>query len=166
MYKYIRQLKDIDYGSEKFWRNEPDYKTYTFNDLVEWCGLDMDPDEGKKQWWWILRKNFTPRQKIYFMRLLKRYGTDQLNEDPTIIIDTIHSVKGGEADHVVIHSKADYASDYRRKNRNEKTDENRVYYTGATRAKRKLHLLASDDRYNYPLGEKYLTYLIEEKNEQ
>lgn len=163
MYKYIRQLKDIDYGSEKFWRNEPDYKTYKFNDLVEWCGLEMDEDEGKKKWWWILRKNFTPRQKIYFMRLLKRYGTDQLNKEPNIIIDTIHSVKGGEADHVVIHSKADYASDYRRKNKKEKNDENRVYYTGATRAKRKLHLLASDDRYNYPLGEKYLTYLIEEK---
>jgi len=163
MYRYIRQLKDIDYGSEKFWRNEPDYKTYKFNDLVEWCGLEMSEEEGKKKWWWILRKNFTPRQKIYFMRLLKRYGTDQLNKEPNIIIDTIHSVKGGEADHVVIHSKADYASDYRRKNKREKTDENRVYYTGATRAKRKLHLLASDDRYNYPLGEKYLTYLIEEK---
>jgi len=166
MYKYIRQLTDIDFGSEKFWSNEPDYKTYKFIDLVEWCGLDMDEEEGKKKWWWILRKNFTPKQKIYFMRLLKRYGTDQLNRDPNIIIDTIHSVKGGEADHVVIHSKADYASDYRRKNKKEKTDENRVYYTGATRAKRKLHLLASDDRYNYPLGEKYLTYLMEEKNDK
>jgi len=166
MYKYIRQITDSDYASEKFWNNEPDYKTYKFTDLVEWCGLDMTEEEGKKKWWWILRKNFTPKQKIYFMRLLKRYGTDQLNKEPSIIIDTIHSVKGGEADHVVIHSKTDYASDFRRKNKTEKNDENRDYYTGATRAKRKLHLLASDDRYNYPLGEKYLTYLMEEPNDK
>jgi hypothetical protein len=58
---------------------------------------------------------FTSRQKIYFIRLLKRYGQKQLNDEPTIIIDTIHSVKGGEADHVVLASKNDYASDFYRK---------------------------------------------------
>ena len=105
MFKYIRDLEKDAFRQDKFWMGEPDFKTYNFEALKEWCGLTVPDEKKNKEWWWILRRNFTSRQKIYFIRLLKRYGQQQLNEEPKIVIDTIHSVKGGEADHVVLAIK-------------------------------------------------------------
>ena len=69
-------------------------------------------DSQKKPWYWILRRNFKPRQVRHFIRLLRRYGQKELDKDPLITIDTIHSVKGGEANHVVLYSKGNFPSDY------------------------------------------------------
>ena len=77
---------------------------------------DLPDEKQTKEWWWILRRNFTSRQKIYFIRLLKRYGQQSLDNDPQIIIDTIHSVKGGEADNVLLYSKANWPSNFYNKN--------------------------------------------------
>jgi len=165
LYKYIRDIESLNYRTEKFWINEPDYNQYDYTKLVEWCGLRVSEEQKTKEWWWILRRNFQPRQKINFIRLLKRYGQDQLDKPPQIIIDTIHSVKGGEADHVIVSSKNDYASDFNRKNKKERMDELKVYYTGITRAKKSLHLLSSEYKYNYPIGKDYLVYLQEKDGE-
>ena len=161
MYKYIRDIEKDAFRTENFWIGEPDFKTYNFETLKEWCGLIVPDEKKNKEWWWILRRNFTSRQKIYFIRLLKRYGQKQLNDGPTIIIDTIHSVKGGEADHVVLASKNDYASDFYRKNKEDQSGERKVYYTGASRAKNSLHILSTDYKYHYPIGKDYLIYLEE-----
>jgi superfamily I DNA/RNA helicase len=161
MYRYIRDIEKDAFRTETFWIGEPDFKTYTFETLKEWCGLIVPDEKKNKEWWWILRRNFTSRQKIYFIRLLKRYGQKQLNDEPTIIIDTIHSVKGGEADHVVLASKNDYASDFYRKNKEDQSGERKVYYTGASRAKNSLHILSTDYKYHYPIGKDYLIYLEE-----
>jgi superfamily I DNA/RNA helicase len=161
MYRYIRDIEKDAFRTETFWIGEPDFKTYTFETLKEWCGLAVPDEKKNKEWWWILRRNFTSRQKIYFIRLLKRYGQKQLNDEPTIIIDTIHSVKGGEADHVVLASKNDYASDFYRKNKEDQSGERKVYYTGASRAKNSLHILSTDYKYHYPIGKDYLIYLEE-----
>jgi hypothetical protein len=164
LYKYVREIKDSDYRTQKFWLNIPDYQEFDFNDLREWAGLDMTDEYQSKAWWWILKRNFSPRQTIYFIRLLKRYGQDALNNEPSILIDTIHSVKGGEANNVLIYSKANWLSDFNNKSKLEKSDESRVYYTGVTRAKDTIHLLSTDYKYNYPIGKDYLVYLKE--NEQ
>jgi hypothetical protein len=165
MYKYIRDIEKDAFRTEKFWMGEPDFKTYNFESLKEWCGLSIPDEKKNKEWWWILRRNFTSRQKIYFIRLLKRYGQKQLNEEPQIIIDTIHSVKGGEADHVVLASKNDYASDFNRKNKEDQSGERKVYYTGASRAKDTLHILSTDYKYHYPIGKDYLIYMEEKRHE-
>jgi superfamily I DNA/RNA helicase len=164
MYKYIRDLKDIAFRQPKFWMGEPTTQQYTFEHLQEWCGLDL-PEEAKPlPWWEILQRNFKPEQVNYFIRLLKRYGQKSLDQEPKIIIDTIHSVKGGEADNVVLYSKTNWPSAFSNKNTEEQADEKRVYYTGATRARDSLHLLSTDHRYNYPMGEDYLVYLQEKKH--
>ena len=164
MYKYIRELKDPAYRSEKFWNAEPDFKEYDFESLVEWSGLELPLENKTKPWYWILRRNFKPKQVRHFIRLLRRYGQKELDKDPLITIDTIHSVKGGEANHVVLYSKGNYPSDYETKNRQEKSDERKVWYTGATRAKKTLHLLRTDYKFNYPIGADYLIY-VQEKND-
>jgi hypothetical protein len=110
MFKYIRELKDLSYRRDKFWLSLPDYQEYNFQELKQWCGLDLEDDKHNQPWWEILQRNFKPEQVTYFIRLLKRYGQKQLNADPQIVIDTIHSVKGGEADNVLIYSKGNYPS--------------------------------------------------------
>ena len=101
---------------------------------------------------------------MYFKRILQRYGQSSLDAEPDIIIDTIHSVKGGEANNVLLCSKGNYPSSYAHKNVDERSDERRVFYTGVTRAKDTLHILSTDYRYNYPIGEDYFVYIQEKKN--
>ena len=136
---------------------------YDFQELVDWCGLDMQPEDKTRTWWEVLTRNFTPIQTEYFVRLLKRYGQKMLDDEPQIIIDTIHSVKGGEANNVLLYSKANWPSNFYNKNIDERSDERRVIYTGATRARDTLHILSSNYKYNYPIGEDYLIYLREKK---
>lgn len=43
-----------------------------------------------------------PRHRAYFRRVITKYGEGALTEGPRLLLGTIHSVKGMEADHVVI----------------------------------------------------------------
>ena len=161
MYRYIRELLDPRFRTTKFWNSESELEEYDFKKLTTVCGLKLSPSSQKKQWWHILNRNFSSQQILYFIRLLKRYGQQELDADPKIIIDTIHSVKGGEADHVVLYAKANYPSNFKTKSREEKTNEKKVWYTGATRARKTIHLLDTNYKYNYPIGGDYLTYVQE-----
>jgi len=161
MYKYIRELTDFEFRTSKFWQTIPETQTFNLKELREWAGLDMDDSYLRKNWWEVLKRNFKDHQVAYFVQLLKNYGQKKLSKDPEIIIDTIHSVKGGEANNVLIYSKTNYASTFDRKNRDEKADEKRVYYTAVTRAKDTLHILSTDHQFNYPIGKDYLIYLQE-----
>ena len=49
------------------------------------------------------------------------------------------------------------------KNKDEKSNEKKVWYTGVTRAKDSLHLLSTDYKYNYPIGQDYLVYVQGDK---
>ena len=104
-----------------------------------------------------------PNQTQYFIRLLRAYGQKTIDKDPQIIIDTIHSVKGGEANNVLIYSKTNWPASFSHKTKDEQSDEKRVYYTGVTRAKNTLHILSTDYKYNYPIGKDYFMYLQEKK---
>ena len=95
--------------------------------------------------------------------MLKRYKQTKLDEPPNVIIDTIHSVKGDEANHVLLYSKANWPSSYRHKDKSEKSNEKKVWYTGVTRARDTLHLLSTDYKYHYPIGEDYLVYVQRNK---
>ena len=164
MMRYIREVKDHSYRRTGFWIDLPDTQTYDFDGLCDWCGLNLNDEAATKPWWQILSRNFTPSQTEYFLRLLQRYGQKSLDDEPKIIIDTIHSVKGGEANNVVLYSKTNWPASYvNKKEASDKSDEKRVYYTGATRARDTLHILSSNYRYNYPIGEDYLIYLWEKK---
>ena len=74
--------------------------------------------------------------KNYILNALKR-GDNVRN--PRIKISTIHSMKGGEADNIIVVPDLSYAA-YREYNRNPST-EHRVFYVAVTRAKESLHIL-------------------------
>jgi superfamily I DNA/RNA helicase len=75
--------------------------------------------------------------KMYYLNA--RRNGQQLLEEPRITIDTIHAVKGGEADNVILMmdvSKRTYEN-----YRHDADDEFRVFYVGMTRARYNLWLL-------------------------
>lgn len=164
-YKYTRYLAKELYRKKEFWDEQDKFNEYSFEDLKAWCGLTIKDELVGQEWFHVLKRNITPTEVTYINILLEKYGEDQLSKEPNMIIDTVHSVKGGEADNVLVYFKADYASQYQNKTVQEKMDEKRVVYVAVTRAKCSLHLLSSDHKYNYPIGEDYFKYLQEKQND-
>lgn len=68
-----------------------------------------------------------------------------------IVMSTIHSIKGGEQDNVLL--MADMAGMSYRCYEQEPDSEHRVFYVGATRAKQRLYLLEPRRYTHYPLTE-------------
>jgi superfamily I DNA/RNA helicase len=68
-----------------------------------------------------------------------RANGEQINKNPRIIMSTIHGAKGGEADNVLLMQDLTNAA---LETFSHDPDElHRLFYTGATRAKRELHVL-------------------------
>lgn len=81
-----------------------------------------------------------------YIDALRRRGEVIWNE-PRIKLSTIHAMKGGEDDNVALYlgwtwacSESEFPS-----------DEHRVFYVGATRARHNLHIIEGCERYNYAL---------------
>jgi superfamily I DNA/RNA helicase len=153
MYEY---LLNIDHGyrsqDSKKWSFAHPNQVFTFDELHLRCGMR----DEKGAWNQVFKRKFKDKDKQYFNKLM-REGVD-LTQPPKIIIDTIHQVKGGEADNVVLASKCNFPSHYDKKNLTEKVKELRVWYTGVTRCKQNLHLLGTNHQYNFPLGKYFKLY--------
>ena len=68
-----------------------------------------------------------------------RANGEQINKNPRILMSTIHGAKGGEADKVLLMQDLTNAA---LETFSHDPDElHRLFYTGATRAKRELHVL-------------------------
>lgn len=72
------------------------------------------------------------------LHILGKNDPDVLKEEPLVSIGTIHSVKGGEADHVVISQELSQ-SGWREFNANA-ASVYRLYYVAMTRAREELHI--------------------------
>ena len=153
MYEY---LLNIDHGyrsaESKKWSFAHPNQVFNFDELHLRCGMR----DERGEWEDVFKRKFKEKDKQYFKKLMKE-GVD-LSQPPKIIIDTIHQVKGGEADNVVLASKCNFPSHYDKKNLQDKIKELRVWYTGATRSKGTLHLLGTNHQYNFPLGKYYKLY--------
>jgi superfamily I DNA/RNA helicase len=153
MYEY---LLNIDHGfrsqDSKKWSFAHPNQVFNFDELHLRCGMT----DNKGPWLKVFKRKFKEKDKQYFLKMIKE-GVD-LNQPPKIIIDTIHQVKGGEADNVVLSSKCNFPSHFEKKNLAEKIKELRVWYTGATRSKGTLHLLGTHHQFNFPLGKYYKLY--------
>lgn len=72
------------------------------NELEQWLGYKWDPDFPSTRW---LKRNLVPSQEKAFdfpIRIIETHGTKFVDGRPRVIIGTIHSVKGGEADRVYL----------------------------------------------------------------
>ena len=77
-------------------------------------------------------------EREYFIAALRR--GEKLLREPRIKINTIHSVKGGEADHVVVMT--DMANRTWFEYQENPDDEHRVWYVAVTRARKSLFIIS------------------------
>ena len=84
--------------------------------------------------------------KNYVLNALRRKDNVR---NPRIKVSTIHSMKGGEADNIVLVPDLSYAAhkSYQR----DPAIEHRVFYVGATRAKKSLHVIMPQTRWSYDI---------------
>jgi DNA helicase-2/ATP-dependent DNA helicase PcrA len=88
-----------------------------------------------------------PEDIIMFESLIK--SGDIFKNKARIRLSTIHGIKGGESDNVVVISDISYKT--WRKFNVEPDDEHRVFYVAITRAKKNLVLLQPETKYSYEL---------------
>ena len=90
-------------------------------------------------------------KRITYIRKMRANG-EELNKEARIKLSTIHSVKGGEEDNVVI--LPDLTTNTQLAYERNNDDENRLFYVGATRAKEHLHIVRpKDENKAFPMEE-------------
>lgn len=97
-------------------------------------------------WQWALSEIPAGRSE-YYAGLIAR-GV-KLREPPNVRIETIHGVKGAEADHVMLLT--DISPRTRRAFDLSPDPEHRVFYVGVTRARQTLHLVNPQTDISYPM---------------
>lgn len=125
----LHQVKQIGQYIYRFINPVVD-KPYSWED-IRW------PFEGNPDWMNALQR-LSQDQREY-IRGIKKRG-ESLTAEPRVKIGTIHSVKGGEADHVTILPDMSSKAEESMLSKNEDA-ERRVWYTGITRAKETLWLV-------------------------
>lgn len=118
---------------------------YTLPELMADYGLEAVGD-------WMHVLSLTPRQLDY-IREIKRRG-ESLVKKPRITLSTVHGVKGGEADHVLLMTDVSGAT-YDHFLRTPDA-EARVFYVGASRARESLHIVNPTTTKAYPIGDDYV----------
>ena len=93
---------------------------------------------------WYNAFDNAPQKKVRYIRRMRENG-EKLNSTPRITLSTIHGVKGGEQDNVVLLT--DLSRNTQRNYEQNPDDENRLFYVGATRTKNHLHIIRPKDIY-------------------
>jgi len=95
--------------------------------------------------WHECLTRIVPHDKEYFVRVLRR--GEKITGIPRIRIATIHGAKGGEAEGVFVNPEMSWKN--QPNNEEEISDEYRVWYVAATRAKKNLHILHPSGNYYF-----------------
>jgi superfamily I DNA/RNA helicase len=103
---------------------------YVLSDLQKQFTLDASED-------WMSALRITDKDREYYRAIRRR--NESLVKWPRILVSTIHQVKGGEADHVFLKRDMSWRC-YQNLTTNPDS-EHRVFYVGATRARKSLHVL-------------------------
>jgi len=152
LYEFIRSLSKNSpedngitwgYKSYKTFDQNDTEKTYNYDELVEKHGLKVNI---KYNWYEILQQ--LTNIEIEYIRACRRRG-EKLMSTPRVILSTIHSIKGGEADHVALFTEINQIQHDSIMRGDD--DEHRVFYVALTRAKKSLHLLESEKQWAYQI---------------
>ena len=134
IYYYISGNGNIKHGYKDKIKTANEDVMYDYESLVIHHGLDVDINSE----WNVALDNIPESMQHYVSAALLR---SKLNPSKNIKLSTIHASKGGEADNVMLLTdlprKADMGLSKKR------DDERRVFYVGATRAKKSLHIIES-----------------------
>ncbi len=117
---------------------------YGIDQLIKDYGLQMKLD-------WFEAFNDCSTDRKEYIRAMRRNG-ESLKDNPRIQLSTIHSVKGGEKQNIVLLT--DLTHNTNKAYEKNPDDENRLFYVGATRTKENLHIIQPKDDYkSFQIGE-------------
>ena len=131
IYDYMSVRQSVKYGFKRSLEAAEEEETVCIDDLKERYGLVTNEP------WNIALDRLNDVEREYFLTALR--AGEKLLKEPRIKINTIHGVKGGEAQHVVI--SLDMAKRTFEEYQNNRDDECRVWYVAVTRASESLHVL-------------------------
>ena len=97
---------------------------------------------------WFEAIDLRDEDTFYYRQLIQR-KTNVNIKDINITVGTIHSVKGGEADNVIL--LMDVTKTVHKAVYSELDSEIRVLYVACTRAKKNLHIIYSGSKHSYKL---------------
>ncbi len=141
IYGLMSTRKGVAYGFKSRLEERPDNESLTIRDLKEKYGLITDSP-------WNQALDRIPAEEAEYFIIALRRGEKFLKE-PRIRINTIHGVKGAEADNVVL--MVDMADRTWAEYHTSPDDEHRVWYVGVTRARERLHILSPKTNKCYEL---------------
>jgi superfamily I DNA/RNA helicase len=127
-------------GKAKLDQTEEIEVGYTWETLRDHYGL------LKKPVWHEALEGIPQEQREYYVSVLR--SGRKISAEPTISVNTIHGVKGGEAPHVVIIS--DMSKRTFMEMQKDMDSEHRVAFVGVTRAKERLTIVLPRSKYSYP----------------
>lgn len=141
VYEFLKTRHGVQYGFKRKLDEQEDDMIVSLEILKMDFGLMTDDIWHKA----LIR--IPEKERQYF--LAARQRGEKLLETPRIQINTIHGVKGGEADHVVCFS--DMAHRTYQEYMEDPDSEIRVWYVAMTRAKKSLHIISPRSLRSYPL---------------
>jgi UvrD-like helicase C-terminal domain len=130
IYDLMTPRVGVRYGFKTRLMALPDTKSLTIQMLKDTYGLMTEAS------WDIALDKIPQIEREYFTTAMLR---GEVMGDPRIKISTIHGVKGGEAENVVIQT--DMALRTWNEFQENSDDEHRVWYVAVTRAKNRLYII-------------------------
>lgn len=144
MYKFISANKGIKRGFKTLPKyGDNDDEPVVMNDLLQTGGLLVDPHLI-----WHDALDRLPQNEMSYMLAARRRGERLRGGKARVKLSTIHSAKGGEADHVVLMKEM--AKRTHEEMFLQPDDERRVFYVGVTRTKQRLTMVSSDTKRECP----------------
>jgi DNA helicase-2/ATP-dependent DNA helicase PcrA len=135
IYGYISSKTGLKWGAKKM-EGALDHEVFNFERLKNQHGLLLTQHTP----WPTALDRINERDSRMIKSLLLRH--EDLTKPPRITVSTIHGAKGGEADNVML------LTDMSRKGMDgyykDSEETRRVFYTGMTRAKKELHVVAPE----------------------
>lgn len=141
IYEYLRVGDVLARGGKAAMEEEEDdSENYTYETLRDNYGLKSMPI------WHEALQGIPLETREYYISVLREKR--KISVEPKVHINTIHSVKGGEADHVIVLS--DMSKRTFTEYQKDPDSEARVAYVAATRAKKRLTIVMPQGKYSYP----------------
>jgi superfamily I DNA/RNA helicase len=145
IYNYKNELS-VKYSEIEAIRNYVSLQKGDINHIPSSLNIHLKPDFNLKEEWYNSFK--WKENKITYLRdVIKNKNHKDLRTN--INIETIHSIKGGEAENVVVQE--DITKNVKSNLENNPDSEHRVFYVGVTRTKKNLYILQNTSKNYYNL---------------
>jgi superfamily I DNA/RNA helicase len=132
----------VKHGMAKTLKDVNPEKPITFNSLVEDNGLLADRNMRPED---VLKLS---QEEDNYLKAIRRRG--EITKEPRIKLSTIHRMKGGEDENIVLLNDMGYLP-HKNFTEGDPDDEHRVFYTAVTRTKQNLHIVDTGSKHRYPL---------------